>query len=478
MSEDNITGNDKSSENVSHLAQAEIKRSKKKPKIKEIHAQIVEAMLGNHGRLPPFPEKLHRWVDHSGSSLPYKEDKQGVVRYVATDYLNHLISLYWDRCQDVLDGYWGSPSADDISKVRRLWFAKSKGREERWLTLTFASDKRPALKKVNISSGDHAGIGDMAADAYRLCPAWNNLMSRIADHKILMAWIGSLFDPDSQRQQYIWLYGKGGEGKGSLIRAITKILGCAASSETIYDIENRFWTFGIRDRRLVVFPDCDNPDFISTGIFKSLTGEDEIRMEKKAGEIWSQHIDAKFLISSNVKPNISSGNADLRRCLIFNVEPVNEMIEDFDKKLDEDADMFIESCWFTYQKMINGNSRHVFKQENRDFIENIVAENEYDYDFFCNDWLDIQIDESADIPNHKKYWMDPVTMNQLMIKAGFSSQREQKKLRNHLLNKGAKYTIIKIPSENGLIVRRVWLHVKPSIHAGAMFPKTGKENVE
>lgn len=64
-------------------------------------------------------------------------------------------------------------------------------------------------------------------------PIFDEFFSRCTNAKAIKAWIGSLLYDNASRQQYVWLHGEGGDGKGSLTRFLQAILGPSYASTVV-----------------------------------------------------------------------------------------------------------------------------------------------------------------------------------------------------------------------------------------------------
>ena len=175
----------------------------------------------------------------------------------------------------------------------------------------------------------------------------------------LAAWIGSLFYRDSYMQQYVYLTGKGNDGKGALVRLLKKILGPAYHSDDPNASQgNRFWTRGLLGKRFVVFPDTNYSTFTSTGLMKSLTGGDAIRIEEKGGAIYSGELDCKIMVVSNEMASIPNDPANQRRCVLVQAEQHGGWSKDYEEIIQqpEQARFFVEYCMAAYRELCPDNS--------------------------------------------------------------------------------------------------------------------------
>lgn len=191
-------------------------------------------------------------------------------------------------------------------------------------------------------------------DYWQDTPTFNQLINNFSNSEPLMAFIGSLFFLESYMQQYVWIYGEGGNGKGALIRAIRSVFGDAFhSSSYVPTKEDKYWTYELIGKRFVVFPDCNAYHFVTTGLFKSLTGDDSVRVEEKFKNAYSVHLKAKYMFHSNETPKISSNESDLRR-IIFSEAKNKEAFEpdpEFELKLKDEVPAFISNCILKYQQL-------------------------------------------------------------------------------------------------------------------------------
>ena len=139
--------------------------------------------------------------------------------------------------------------------------------------------------------------------------------NRTSDPEVLQAYIGSLFVPNSYRQQYLYLFGAGNDGKGTLFNLLERMLGQTFTAEDVPEKIAPFWTSGLIGKRLCVFPDLEDPGFPVTPRFRKLTGDDLIRVEEKFKKSYSTRIFTKFIFASNDELQMTAKKADQRRAL-------------------------------------------------------------------------------------------------------------------------------------------------------------------
>jgi hypothetical protein len=400
--------------------------AQEKRKSKDCHYNIAKSMAGEKWGWHDFPVKLHCWQDHMGVRIPYEETAGGIVRKIADDRLHYLIAKYW---RDVLITgenpiVLGTLTAKDLRATRDLWLGIAKARKDKFLTLGWKSETRPAHHKVAF---------DPTPGPF---PLFKELMDRTSNAETFKAWVGSLFDEKSQRQQYAWLYGTGGNGKSAMVRVLMNALGPVAAFENPPTRDAKHWTVGLSNKRLVVFPDCNNVGFVTSGEFKQLTGEDPVRMEPKGKAVYYETLDAKFLIISNDRPRISSAKADMRRVLFFSVAELSDAnkVDRYEERLAAEAPAFLSACWQAYLDTTGGNPRHEFVVADAAEIKSVAEDTEHEHEAFALGSIDL-IEYPSTTPHNARKFIEASIMLEIMTKAGFKSEYERRKLREYLERK-------------------------------------------
>lgn len=156
------------------------------------------------------------------------------------------------------------------------------------------------------------------------CPAsakslFNNCSE--AGARSLILWTGSLMDPESDRSQYLVLYGEGNNGKSTWIDALVNVLGQAAVTMSSSDFMNRFGLGDAATARLIAFDDNNNASFMTSGEFKRVTGSQYIRVERKGKDAYRARNNLKIIIACNRLPKLSGDNADMRRNALVQIKP-------------------------------------------------------------------------------------------------------------------------------------------------------------
>lgn len=405
---------------------AKVKKDKG-PKSKDLHHTVVQAMCGKTHGWPAFPAKLHQWLDPVGESTTYIE-KDGVIRPIGDAGIERIIAQYW---QDILPTgprpiSLGAMAADDATKIRKLWTMTAIGNTKPFPLVVWQSDPRAAHHRMAF---DPLPISYYDFDKY--APCFHEFMSRTTNHEAFMGWVGSLFDEHSQRQQYVWMYGAGMNGKSAVMRAIGGALGSVVMSQKTPQFGDKFWSYSMLHKRLVYFPDCNNASFVTTGDFKELTGEDPVRIEDKYKRPFSAQLPSKFLFISNAKPRISSIKADLRRiiyCGIGDIPAAQMKGTNYEDLLRDELPAFLSLCWERYQTLTNNEPRRMFDTDAA-LADGITEETEHEFEAFVDTCLVV----SSEVPTSE--WLRAGDMQEMLMSFGFRGDKDRQKCREFLARK-------------------------------------------
>jgi hypothetical protein len=309
----------------------------------DLYRQVALRM--NNDRLAPdwpeFTRRFHYVVDHAGRKAILEETAGGIVVYRDRGIVADAIYNYcWD---DIGFVYGAQVDAEQAAKGCSAWLASTPPLPARPAAFLEKSQKGLTFKRLTFDAPP--------ADSLTLPPMFERLMDRTSDPEAICAYIGSLFYPEADRQQYLYLYGEGGDGKGALMRFLHGIFGDAAASLTPPTrFGDKFWNFNVYGKRLGLFYDCEDWNWFGSSHFKSLTGGDPILFEEKGRMGFTDTPSLKFIAASNAKPNISSQASDLRRLIFASFKPLPDGERDvgFEKKLAAEAEAIISVCKAMY----------------------------------------------------------------------------------------------------------------------------------
>jgi len=292
--------------------------------------------------MPDFPRRYHVLRDSSARASFLVEGDDRTVAYVYKKAIaEEVVKFAIER----LSAFPGAAelSLRDAEACRDIWAALTPQLVDRPVALAEKSDAGLAFKRLAFD-----------ADITSPCPpTMREFLSRCSQPDALAAFLGSLFYPDADRQQYLYLYGDGQDGKGALLRMLFSLLGDEGSVSLAPKEKNdRFYNMRLFGKRLVMFPDCDDFEAFRTPHFKSMTGGDAIYFEPKGEAGFSAIPTCKVIAASNSKPHISNQRSDLRRLIFCEVSPfAGDLEAKYEMRLLAEAKALVGYCKGTYLKL-------------------------------------------------------------------------------------------------------------------------------
>lgn len=253
-----------------------------------------------------FPHKFHKHSLERGKYAVLEEAEGQEVKYVGPDAVAEELLRFTADLPHEMEDY--KLDAEKANKVRNYWLYHMNN---------FTHEIKPVLQKSEPGWTFKRLDFDMKDEP---TPIFDDFLSRIETNTdAFLAYNGMLFDPTAPRQQYLWLMGPGGDGKGSWCRFLGKIFGeeASASLTAMKDMgKDKFFTSRFIGKRVATFPDCHYPRFVQEEIFMSLSGGDNIYCEFKHGHGYTTKLTTLFVFASNFLPEISSSQSNMRRAII------------------------------------------------------------------------------------------------------------------------------------------------------------------
>lgn len=361
---------------------------------------------------PMFPRNFRALCDEKGIKAFIEEGEEKVCRYISQDaIIDAIIDYSFTNLSHI-------PSAqlthDEATNCFKIWRALSP-------EVTF--EILPVAQKGEDVRCWHRLPFNFEEVNPEKTPTFNELFSRTSNAEALKTWIGSLFQKDSDRQQYVWIYGEGNNGKGALARFLHRIMGpsyCAQQPPTYGD---KFWTAGLLGSRLVVFADCSDASFPTTGLFKSITGGDLQKIEEKGKQPYSAELFCKMLFLSNEKPTLSGGMADKRRAIYCEMEAINTKpmaTSLYDKLLYDEGPYFLAECVALYKKHCPYHDAipvDILK------LEDLIEHNEETYSVLFEKYFAFTSDEEK--KKNERAFVTPRRIQEILDEANLSFKQKR-----------------------------------------------------
>lgn len=275
-------------------------------------------------------------------------------------------------------------------------------------------------------------------------PTFDEFINRCSNKEAMMAYIWSIFQPDSDRQQYLWICGEGNDGKSSLLRFLEKCLkGAVATEQTERAYTSDYFNASFVGKRLALFSDTNSRAFIQSGQFKQLTGGDTVLINQKWEQTYSTKLDVKFIFLSNNYPNLSSKKADLRRIILCEVKKFDETKQlseqVYNEMLWKEREGILHKCKLMYDKIVDPSG--IIKCE-LDSVKILADESEIKFISIMKKFF--VIEDSKELTGVELY-------DTLKI-AGLSKKNEQAEFREYLFR---KFEITKARTNGGVMYKGV-----------------------
>lgn len=258
----------------------------------------------------------------------------------------------------------------------------------------FKSKSSPITPPVLISFKNDSCLSYVKIDhdsTQTECPLFMEFLGRCSNPDTIAAFIWSLFIMESNTQQYLWLYGDGQDGKGTLLQFLQKLLKhtyCVADSRSIGN--DNFYNAQFVGKRLAAYPDNSNERLPTTDIFKSLTGGDAIPVNAKYNNHFTFEPNLKIIVLSNCLPAISSQKSDIRRAIISRIETIStEPINNYSEELFKEKDAILTYCRSKYEKLTNN---HSIIGEDNSYVVEVANINEENNISFTDHFLEFGVD--------------------------------------------------------------------------------------
>jgi hypothetical protein len=215
-------------------------------------------------------------------------------------------------------------------------------------------------------------------------PAWDEFLNRLDHPEVFKAWVWAVFEPTNTGRQAMFLYGAGFDGKSSVIKAISSLLGKRLTMSVDNDkLKNTQFFYGnIHGRRLVLYPDCKVSNVLRYETVQSMLGNDEVQVNKKNKEAFNAVVYVRFIIGSNKYPKIDpNARAELSRLLFIKVAPINkDSLGDskFESRLKSELGPFLWACRESYAALCPSNMEIAMPPAMLDTIRSECAGSEAD----------------------------------------------------------------------------------------------------
>lgn len=343
------------------------------PRELRAEAERRKARLESHRPHPTLSrehiEQFHAHLEKLGKAKNKSEQNYISTQEALKQILNPLVKVFVD---DLGAKAYLKIGSDNIAKqTTEAWivqfvakpledrglYLKNKDIHEHIRTWSDKADKIPEIPSsftVSETELTFCRIKLLLEDGET--PTWDHFISRCGSNgEPLMAFIWSLLNKDDKSQQYLLLKGDGEDGKGSLIRWLSKLFNDQLVGLSVTDK----WPALCVGRRIGVFNDINNTAIVMTSQFKQITGGDKVSIEQKYEKTFSVTLDTKFILTTNRAVNIIGAREQRRRAILVELNGDRVFIEDYEEKLEAEGSAFLSKCKSAYEKLYDKNRKTI-----------------------------------------------------------------------------------------------------------------------
>ena len=295
------------------------KSSKEKQKINPI---VLFETMANHMRREDgagtvWPHCFRVYEPESGKRIPVMV-RQGEASIVSLDAVTATVMAHARHQAMQSAGGEGSPASwlfddDKCIKAARYWL-RSVPTIRLIPMLGWLDDETPIAWRQLPWRRDTAGA----------TPTWDRLLAGASNAEAFKLWLASCFVETADLTTYIWMHGQGANGKSRILAFLAAVFGSAYVGTDESAVGGKHWTAALVGKRIAAFPDTNTRKVTTSGKFKSITGGDAVAIEPKFQAIFPLRLPIRFILSSNNAPELSSGSADMRRCIYVEMQPIPE----------------------------------------------------------------------------------------------------------------------------------------------------------
>ncbi|GAC1502990.1 MAG: hypothetical protein NVS1B10_07940 [Candidatus Saccharimonadales bacterium] len=208
---------------------------------------------------------------------------------------------------------------------------------------------REMPKSISLDANVLAFNHTKANPAEGPCPTWDHFVNNAGPNgEALKAFVWAMLQEDIRLQQYLFLRGSGGDGKGSFVRWLNKLMGSASCALNAGDAH---WPAACVGKRLGVFNDLNNTAVVMTSAFKQITGGDMVSVTQKYEKAYSAVLDTCFILTTNRSLSVISDPAERRRSISIEFPKPTEIIKDYERKLEAETQQFLYKCREAFNRL-------------------------------------------------------------------------------------------------------------------------------
>ncbi len=400
---------------------AEHENKPKKLSPGDLYNAIFNAIEDNALKSLPKPNfNIKAFELQPGIHQPILEMENGEALIVGIPKIRQLIL---DYCHTMLTNAVSySFTANQAQGAAEFWHDRTKLVEKPKMIL-FPNESGRCLRRIPFD------LKPNPKGAYT--PRFNEMFKRIKSNgRQMKAFIWSLVIEESHMQQFLYIHGKGNDGKGALTRTLLRFVGKIGIAQNTAPLKgNKHWAIPFENKRLAIFPDFQELSSLDNGILKSLTGGDPIYIDPKGTAGYTTEIHCKLIFCSNEMPNLGGwGKSDLRRIIMVEMESTDEFDPKYEQYLEAELPYFLSDCKLAYEEICPNHERIPTDEESKQILDDANDDKNSDLHVFFERHL------AEDVTS----FITPLDLTKRLHEIGNRDSFFNKRLRAWLESKGFK----------------------------------------
>lgn len=286
-----------------------------------LEAELCELLSGKlSARLkqeaPPFPHKFRVVRPESGGAPIILKIEDNTARLVTPEYAAGYLREYLSYLGGTLSEL--NQTYSMCLGVVRSWSHQSVDLSELPKSVGFKSD--PALCMTRLAF-DPVEVTDL--DSLKLhAPLFSEMLGRMENSDAFCMRVGSMFDPDADRKQAVWMSGPRDCGKSEFAWLLMELSGKGYGLLSNADFKTDYWKAQLVGKRVGLVQEAA-AKFIRTDEFKSITGDDIHSINQKNQPIFHAQLPVLLFFFSNNPPEIPHDDALMARIIDCRIKAIS-----------------------------------------------------------------------------------------------------------------------------------------------------------
>lgn len=310
--------------------------------------KMAGGAIGNH--FIPYPLQFQPFTilgDVAGQKTIYEIHEGDVLALKSLDYLRTTIFYAMRSIENI--------QAQDAFKITKD-FAFSC--EERAKVAKALLDNYPYIKESSVPSFRFKSepgfcFSRMPFDpAPGPAPCWEKIRDSVSMPSMFdtLRWfIGEIFRnenlEETMKEKILWIYGKGGTGKGSLLTMLYKAFGPAYGIVPGQQARDKYWTSSLFGKRIAVGDDMNDTYILENEEIKRISGKMLTERRGMHSAPVPHLFLLQFIFTSNFKPHFTNEDHQSRRLLYVEFkERTGPVDPEFKNNLVKESAAIIHDC--------------------------------------------------------------------------------------------------------------------------------------